>query len=52
MAKTQKIIDYILQELKERKSIDPISIDVRNLSSFTDFLIIASMDSDLSLIHI
>ena len=46
MIKIQKIIDYILQELKERKAIDPIAIDVKNLSSFTDFLIIASMDSE------
>ena len=46
MIKEQKIIDYILQELEERKAIDPIALNVKNLSSFTDFLIIASMDSD------
>ena len=46
MIKTNKIIDYVLEELKERKAIDPIALNVKNLSSFTDFLIIASMDSE------
>ena len=40
MIKTKKIIDYILEELKERKAIDPIALDVKNLSSFTDFLLL------------
>ncbi|GIS48532.1 MAG: hypothetical protein Ct9H90mP22_1200 [Gammaproteobacteria bacterium] len=40
MIKTKKIIDYVLEELKERKAIDPIALDVKNLSSFTTFLLL------------
>ena len=46
MSNIKKILDSIMDELELRNAIDPVVIDVQGISSFCDFIIIASMDSE------
>ena len=49
---TQELKDKIINSLEDIKAVNPIAIDVTKISSLTDFMVIASGTSNLSLIHI
>jgi len=36
------IVSYILEALEEGKALDPVVLEVENVSSFTDFMVIVS----------
>ena len=44
--KTSNLLKEILDELNFRKAINPIVIEIAEISSITDYMVIASMDSD------
>jgi ribosome-associated protein len=43
---TSKLKDIVLGSLNDLKAVDPIAIDVRKLSSMTDFMLVATGTSN------
>ena len=40
------ILNKIINELDSKKAINPVVLDTKGISSFSDYFIVASMDSE------